>query len=403
MMNKHRLRINMMILLLLLTMLLGGCWDIKYLDELSIVIAIGLDKAEGEDIAVTVQIVNSSEMTSGGNKSSGSGASSTVTYRETGQTILEATRKIINKNSRKLYFAHNQVLIIGEELARKGVRPLFEYIDRSPELRTDFFLLIARDAKAEDVLSINTPIAKIPGIKINQNVRNVEKSLGISYKVNIRDVIEMMGTGKKEIVAGSIEIIGDKSKGNSKESVSKIKIDTYLKLRGMAVFKDEKLIHFFEPLESRGNTWIQDKINNTVINVPCEQADTVTVEIMHSKTNVKAKVKEGKPSIKIRVEQEANIGENFCENMDVSSKEAFTEITKKTNDQTKLEILAAIHKAQKWKTDIFGFADYTYKADPGYWKQNKNNWEDIFAEIPVEIEVHTNIKREGIRNKSYYK
>lgn len=109
------------------------------MDELSIVIAIGLDKAEGEDIAVTVQIVNSSEMTSGGNKSSGSGASSTVTYRETGQTILEATRKIINKNSRKLYFAHNQVLIIGEELARKGVRPLFEYIDRSPELRTDFF------------------------------------------------------------------------------------------------------------------------------------------------------------------------------------------------------------------------------------------------------------------------
>lgn len=171
----------------------------------------------------------------------------------------------------------------------------------------------------------------------------------------------------------------------------------------MAVFKDEKLIHYFEPQESRGNTWIQDKINNTVINVPCEQAGKVTVEIMHSQTNVKAKVTEGKPSIKIRVEQEANIGENFCENMDVSSKEAFTEITKKTNDQTKLEILAAIHKAQKWKTDIFGFADYTYKADPGYWKQNKNNWEDIFAEIPVEIEIHTNIKREGIRNKSYYK
>lgn len=139
MMNKNRLRIIIMLLLLLFTMLLGGCWDIKYLDELSIVIAIGLDKAEGDDIAVTVQIVNSSEMTSGGNKSSGSGASSTVIYKETGKTILEATRKIINKNSRKLYFAHNQVLIIGEELARKGVRPLFEYIDRSPELRTDFF------------------------------------------------------------------------------------------------------------------------------------------------------------------------------------------------------------------------------------------------------------------------
>ncbi|SFL53572.1 spore germination protein KC [Paenibacillus sp. 1_12] len=400
MMNKSKLRLSMMILLL--TLLLGGCWDIKYLDDLSIVIAMGLDKGEGEDIAVTVQIVNSSEMTSGGNKSNGSGASTTVTYRETGRTILEATRKIINKNSRKLYFAHNQVLVIGEELARKGINQLFEYIDRSPEIRTDFFLLIAKGAKAEDVLSINTPIAKIPGIKINQNVSNVEKSLGVSYKVSIRDAIEMIGSGKKEVVAGSIEIIGDKNEGNSKENVSKIKINNYLLLSNMAVFKDEKLIHFFEPSESRGNSWIQNKIKNTVINIPCEQAGKVTIEIIHSKTSVKAKVQQGKPSIEIRVKQEANIGENFCENFDVSTKEAFIEVIQKTNDQTKLEMLAAIKKAKKWKTDIFGFADYVYKANPNYWKQNKSNWEDIFSQLPVEIEVITNIKREGIRNKSYF-
>jgi spore germination protein KC len=105
----------------------------------------------------------------------------------------------------------------------------------------------------------------------------------------------------------------------------------------------------------------------------------------------------------IHVEQEANIGETLCPELDTSEIKTFHQLEKGTEKQIKKEILDAINKAHQWKTDIFGFADAVYKKNPTYWKKNKNNWEDVFPEIPVQIQIHTEIRREGVRNKSYFR
>lgn len=390
------------ILMIILSITLGGCWDIKYLDDLSIVIAMGMDKAEEQGIQVTVQVVNPHEVSTGGGKGGGGGGKSAVTtYSETGKTVFEAIRKIANKTSRRLYFSHNQVLVFGEDLARTGVKQLFEFIERDPEVRTDFYVVVAKDAKASNVLKITTPIEKIPGTKIHESVENAEKSLGTSYGVTVKDIIESIGSAKKQFAAGSIEIVGDIKKGDSNQNVEKIDPAAILKINGMAVFKDERLVDFFEPEQSRGIAWTQDKINNTVINVPCKNKGNIAIEVIHSSTSMKAKFQQGRPSMAIHIVQEANIGESLCPDVDLSDKETFTQLGKGTEEQIKKEILAAVKKAQKSKTDIFGFADAVYKANPDYWKKNKNNWNDLFSEIPVQIEVKTEIRREGTRSKSY--
>ncbi|MDB5052254.1 MAG: Spore germination protein [Bacilli bacterium] len=397
-----RKKIFIIILMIMFSTTLVGCWDIKYLDELSIVIAMGMDKGEGHEIQVTVQVVNPAEVSMGGGKIGGGGKSTVTTYSETGRTIFEAVRKIANKTSRKLYFSHNQVLVIGEKLAREGVSPLFEFIERDPEVRTDFYVVVAKGARASDVLKTTTPIEKIPGAKIHKSVENAEKNLGTSYGVSVKDIIESIGSKKKQFAAGSIEIVGDLKMGASKQNVEKIDPLTTLKINSMAVFKDEKLVDFFDPKESRGIAWTQDKIKNTVINIPCKNEGNIAVEVIHSSTRMKAKFQQGQPFIVIRIDQEANIGESLCPDIDLTDKETFTQLGKGTEEQIKKEILDAVKKAQKLKTDIFGFADAVYKANPAYWKKNKTNWNDLFSKIPVQIEVDTEIRRDGTRNKSYY-
>jgi spore germination protein KC len=187
--DKMRKRIAAGIVIILLSISSGGCWDIRYLDELSIVIAMGLDISDNANIKVSVQVVNPTEVSAGSKKGGGGGGSSVTTYSETGPTLLEAIRKMNNKTSRTLYFSHNQVLVIGEDLARKGVRQLFDFIDRDPALRTDFYILIAKDAQASDVLKISTPIEKIPGNKIHDSIEQVENKLGTAYRVTMRDII----------------------------------------------------------------------------------------------------------------------------------------------------------------------------------------------------------------------
>ncbi len=115
---------------------------------------------------------------------------------------MKPYEKIANKTSRRLYFAHNQVLVIGEDLARKGVTPLFDLIERDPEVRTDFYVLVAKGAKASDLLKIKTPIEKLPGTEMRESVENAEQILGTSYRMSIKEMIANINSGKKRNING---------------------------------------------------------------------------------------------------------------------------------------------------------------------------------------------------------
>jgi spore germination protein KC len=387
--------------IIILSLVLGGCWDVKHIDELSIVMAIGMDIGKDQEIRVTLQIVNPLEVPTGGKSAGGGGGtSSVVTYTETGKTVLEAVRKIANKTSRRLFFSHNQVLVIGEDIARKGVAPLFEFIERDHEVRTDFYVVVAKGATASDVLQITTTIESIPATKIHDSIDNVEENLGSSYSVTIKDIIEHIHSDKQEIMAAVVRVNGDKKKGDTKQNLESIKPLAVIELNGMAAFKDEKLVGFLNFKQSRGTAWIQDKVKDTVVNVPCTNGNTA-IEVLHSFTATKGKFQQGQPFISVHVEQEANIGENLCSKRDVTSQRVIHQLERGTEEQIKKEILAAVKQAQTWKTDIFGFGDDIYKANSAYWKKNKDNWQEIFSKIPVHVKVDTEIRREGIRNKSY--
>ena len=54
-------KINWICLLCILTILLSGCWSKRELNELAIVVALGIDKID-EDYEITVQIVDPGEI-----------------------------------------------------------------------------------------------------------------------------------------------------------------------------------------------------------------------------------------------------------------------------------------------------------------------------------------------------
>jgi spore germination protein KC len=393
-----------MLVILLFPFFLGGCWDVRYLDELSLVFAIGIDLIENkEDIKVTVQVVNPTEVSTGAVKGGGGGGSPVTTYSETGKTLMEAVRKMAAKTSRELYFSHNQVLVIGEDLARKGVTHLFDFIERDPVLRTGFYVLVAKGAKAADVLQITTPIEKIPGVEIHDAVDNTERNLGTNFNVPMRDIIERINSEKRELIMGSVQIIGDVKKGGSSKNTEKTNPETTLKLGGMAVFKNERLLDILSSKESKGLGLILNKINDTYVQLPCKNKGSATIDIMHSATSMKAKFDQGQPSIHIHVRQEANIGEVTCTDLDILNKKTFNQLERATETEIKKEILNTVDKAQQMNLDIFGFADAVYRANPTYWKKNKNKWDQTFTKIPVHVDVNTEIRRAGVRSKPYFR
>ncbi|MDF2653285.1 MAG: Ger(x)C family spore germination protein [Paenibacillus sp.] len=404
-MSLLKTRLSLLAILFLLFPI-TGCWDIKYLNEVAVVLAMGIDRNEDQSelIDVTVQVALPREVAGGkeGTSASTGEGPPTIIYQESGKTIFEVIRKMSKITSRRLFFAHNQAVIIGESLAKEGVGTLFDLIDRDSELRSNFDILVAKKQKASDVLQTMTLFEKIPVREIYHTVKTNEKSLGSSYSVDVNSFINALMSDKKMPVAGSIEIVGDRNKAKENSNIATMQPEAYLKLGTMAIFNKGKWVDYLNENESMGLSFIQDNITSSNITVSCGQEENASMEIIHSKTRVKASVVNNKPKIMIKVDQKANIAESRCTSFDVFEQKNIDVLEQTTQDRVRGNMESALKKLQSdLKVDSVGFGEAVYRAAPQYWKNNKDRWHEIYPSVPVEIHVKTNIKGTGIKSRSY--
>ena len=57
---------------------------------------------------------------------------------------------------RKPYYAHAQIIIIGEEMAKEGMNSVLDLFQRDPEGRSDFNIIVSHDSTAQEILSVLT-------------------------------------------------------------------------------------------------------------------------------------------------------------------------------------------------------------------------------------------------------
>ena len=129
-----------------------GCYNYRELENLAIVTGLSIDKKDGEYIVGTL-IANSKKQEA----SSKEGQSQSIVYEGRGKSIMEAFYDIDLESPKQLYIGHLTVAIIDESIAKNEIEKISDILIRSPESRKNFYVLIAKDAKAIDVLKITTP------------------------------------------------------------------------------------------------------------------------------------------------------------------------------------------------------------------------------------------------------
>jgi len=383
-------------LLLILTILLSGCWSKRELNELAIVAALGIDKVDNE-FDITVQVVIPGEISS---KQPTSGRSPVITYHSKGATVFEAIRKMTTLTARKLYFSHLQIVVLGDELAREGMGKPLDLISRDHEFRNDFDVIVAHDATAEEVLNVLTPIEKVPANKMLNSLRTSEKSWGTTQSIKIDELINTLNNKETSVVMSAIEIHGDKSVGMEQTNVKKSKASAYLRYAGLAVFKEDKYIGLLTEDESRSLGFLKDKIESTIETLACPKGGTLSTEITHSKTKIKGKFENGSPKINVSIDVNQNVGEVECD-IDLTKEKSLHYVNKKTAELIKKRIEKTISTVQQsYRVDIFGFGEALHRTNPKEWKKIKKEWLTIFQELPVKVEVHVNTQGLGTMENS---
>lgn len=384
-------------ILISLLMLFGltGCWSVKELTDIAIVSALGIDMTE-DGYRVSVQIVNPGEIAA---KKGGSGLGMTVFAAE-GRSIAEAVRKLTTVTPRKPYLSHLRVVILGEEVAKAGIRKPLDFLSREHEMRTDFVIAVAKGMKSEDQLKVLTPMEKISANKIISTIETAEKNWAPTKIVLLDELIGSLVSDGKEPVITGLEIIGDPETGSRIENVQRVKAATTIKTDSLGVFKGDKLIEWLDESESKGFNYITDNINKTVGFIECDGGGTVTVETIRSKTDRKGTIKNGKPKINIKVMTEANISDVECP-IDLSKSETIHDLEKKLNKKTEDIMLSSIGRARELKSDIFGFGELIGRAEPKKWEKLKENWSEIFIDSDVEVKADIRIRRTGTISESF--
>lgn len=383
-------------LFILFALFISGCEGKRELNELAIVVAMGIDKVEN-GYEVTLQVVNPSSVSS---KQGNSGQSSVVTYHATGKSVFEAIREMTTVTPRKPYFSHIQILVLGKELAKNGISESLDFFSRDHELRSDFYVIVSDETSAREILSIFTPLEKIPASKLYNSLEVSDKVWAPTTHIHIHDLIKEISEKGKNAVLTNVRIVGEADLGKERVNIEKIEPPANLKYSGLALFKQDKLVGTLTENESKGYNYIKNNVKNTLGIIACPKGGNLSVEITNAKTKMKGKVKNGVPSINVKINIKQNVGEVNC-SIDLSKKKTNDYINKKTEARIKKIVEEALDAIQKdYQADVLGFGEAIYRADYKEWKKIKNEWDEIFPYVKVNVSVDVETTGSGTKINS---
>ncbi|MCM3788981.1 Ger(x)C family spore germination protein [Domibacillus indicus] len=392
------------VFILVSAVLLSGCWGRMEVQQLDIVSAIGVDRGSDDEknaYRVTVQVINEGQVAGTAAKSGASGEMPVVAYSAEGSTILDALRKIEKKSPHELFLAHIRSMVIGEELARTdGIQGLFDSLDRTPYFRGEFPVLFVKDNTAEEALHVTTPLEELPADRIISGVETLERQQGDYDMLNADQVVKQIEWGGGMLV--SLQVVGSPEEGNKMSNIEGISPETKLEMGGLGIFKDGKLQGWMNDELSRGVSWINNDLKQTIVHLDCEgKKDGITVKIDRSRTKVNAKIQNDKRVIELSVRAEGSFDEVQCP-IDLTKHKTFTDFEKQLDQEIEREINKTVAYAKNKKNDIFRFGEAINHKDPKTWRKIKEKWQDEgFPETEVSVEVKTSIRRSGLRTNSY--
>jgi spore germination protein KC len=391
-MSTIRERIQKALLLLLCVLMLSGCWSRRELNELMIVLGIGLDWEDGEFL-VSFQVVNPSEIST---MPKGGERPPMTLYQSKGKTLFEAARSLTAEAPRKVYLGHLQIYVIGEELARMGISNFIDNSLRDNELRMDSNLIIAKGMKAQDLLKLFTPLERLPTQNMLHSLQTSEKSWAPTVSVNLDDLLNKLSTHGDELAVTGIQLVGTKKKATSKQNVESYMPSTRFRYTGIAVFKTDKLVGWLNEQESKGFTDISGKLKSTSIEVPCGKNSYTGIEVTSSNTKIKMEIKNGRPEAHIQIRTEANIVDRMCKDIDLENPATIQELNEEIKVIIQNNAEASIKKAQKLKSDIFGFGSTLGMQHPQFWQPIMKEWnEEWFPVLKVQYQIETHIRKLG--------
>jgi spore germination protein KC len=377
-------RITALLCLALAAMLPAGCAGARDLNELVIVMGIGIDKDEKTpgNITLTAQIVLPEKISSPGEGGSSSESASYYNMGSSAENTFEAVREYTHMISGKLYTAHAEVFVIGRKMAEQGIAPNLDFFIRAKETRPTAKIVIA-DTTASQVMDIMPKMNRLPATNISRLV-DEQADNSQSRDAELLDFIKAMQSSTTAFIAPIVRV--EKNEGEDK-----------LAIRGMAVFRDDRMVGELSEDETRGVLWVTGDVKSAVINIRIG-GGVASFEVLSAGSSISPSVEDGKVTIKISVSVSTEMAEQTCpENL--QTQEKMKELQGLIGQAVCDEIAMAFQKSVQLKADVFGFGEAVHKRYNAQWSEMEPEWDAIYPQIMLDVRTKVTIVSAGAIEK----
>ncbi|WNC12192.1 Ger(x)C family spore germination protein [Brevibacillus brevis] len=376
------MKLQTVVIVVACSLLLGGCWDRIEVNDIAIVTAAGIDKAENKEIELSVQIFIPRSF-SVGSMQGGGVKTVTLVRRARGVDIADAMSKLQMNLPRRIFWGHCKVYIYGEELAKAGVSELVDYLARHPQPRNRAFMYVSK-GKAADVLNLKTDLERYSG----EAVRELS-GLKIGMEITLVDLINMfMGKSK----AAVLPVIAVLPPSDPKKPES---TDPYL--FGSAVLKDGKMVGLLTQRVTRGVMWLRNEAASTTVTVKAKNVKGfVSLNPFRERTKLVPSIQDGKWKMLVVVETEGDLIQNGT-HLNLVNPKWMKQIQMALQDDIETRLKLTLQQVQHGlKADIFGFATQFHRKYPKEFARVKDRWEEVFPKVEVSLKVSASIRRPGL-------
>lgn len=372
----------MIFIIAMCPIILCGCWNYREIDSMAIVTGVAIDK----DMITKRYIVTTEIITT-----QMSGASSIINselYNSEGDSIFGAVRNTIEKTGLKLFWSDAKVIIISEPLAMEGMIPVIDWLNRSSDVRSDMWMLIAKGNSAAEILKAKVKLNSVTSFHLAETMKS-GKILSKFTDSRLWSFVDGLSSeGKDETVATvKVELNGD-------DTISP-------RISGSAVFKSDKLVGYLNENENLYMFMIKNKFKDGLIVLKnVSGSDTnVTLEIHENRTKLTPLYNNGTVSLIVDIYPVATI-DDVAGTIDfIKDEENFKILKREAENKIETQIQYLISKLQKdYDSDVLGFGEIFVKEKPKVSEDFKKNGKDIFANLKTEVNVHMQIKGSGKTN-----
>jgi len=384
----------------LLLLLLPGCVvSSPQINDLAIVTAVGIDSGdEPGEVRVTAQIVRAADARGQTGAPSGGIGQPIHSIAAEGRTIFEAIRNMARFSTRRIYWAHNFVIVMNDDYAKDGIADMIDFFTRNHQLRMRTWVLVTPDSASELVSTI-TGLEIIPGEGIDKLFR-YNRIVAEAPRTNMMRLQEAFLNESTHPVIAKAELKGRGIPNKRPEQLGAI---DQVELSGTAVFRGDKFIGYLSPSKSRSLLYFIEKVESAIYTLPCPTAASgnniyASFEMVGNRFSVEPAMENGKPSFRVRLSADFNFVETGCR---MPLQRMMPAIEEQLEEQIEKEFGEFYRAVQEeYKVDVMKLGEVVHNRYPAQWNDIKERWKDLFPTVDIATQVDVNIRSTVLKVRS---